>query len=130
MAVDWAESAVAATRDRYTDLQPRLRVRRLDFADADAVARELPPGAFHLVTMRLVLAFLPDKRAVGERVRRLLAPGGAWVVTTSLAERLVPERRGIGVSAEEVAEFTEGWGEGAWYDLGVGGVRCFVLRAG
>ncbi|MET8975161.1 class I SAM-dependent methyltransferase [Streptomyces sp. NPDC004539] len=125
LAVDWAESAVAAVRDRYADLEPRLSARRLDFTEP---ARTLPRGVFGLVTMRLVLAFLPDKAAVGERVRELLAPGGVWLVTTPLAERLPEARRAIGLAAEDVSTFTEGWAEGAWYDLEAGGLRCFVLR--
>ncbi|MDF3146260.1 MULTISPECIES: class I SAM-dependent methyltransferase [unclassified Streptomyces] len=128
LAVDWAEAAVAATRDRYADLEPRLRVCRLDFEDATEVATRLPRAGFDLVTMRLVLAFMADKRAVAERVRGLLAPGGTWVVTTPLADRLPRERRYIGVTAEDVAVVTEGWGRGEWYDLDAGGVRCFALR--
>jgi SAM-dependent methyltransferase len=128
LAVDWSDAAVAATRDRYTDLEPRLGVSRLDFEDAAQVAARLPRAGFDLVTMRLVLAFMADKRAAGDRVRELLAPGGAWVVTTPLAERLPPERRFIGVTAEDVAVVTEGWRRGEWHDLDAGGVRCFVLR--
>ncbi|WLW51277.1 class I SAM-dependent methyltransferase [Streptomyces sp. YU58] len=129
LAVDWADAAVAATRDRYADLEPRLRARRLDFDDGAEVER-LPRAAFDLVTMRLVLAFMTDKRATAERVRRLLTPGGVWVVTTPLTGRLPEERRRIGLTPEEVAVVTEGWAEGAWYDLEPNGVRCFVLRAG
>lgn len=128
LAVDWADAAVAATRDRYADLEPRLRVGRLDFQDATEVAARLPRAGFDLVTMRLVLAFMADKRAVAERVRGLLAPGGAWVVTTPLADRLPLERRYIGVTPEDVAVVTDGWRRGQWYDLDAGGVRCFVLR--
>ncbi|WP_244187781.1 class I SAM-dependent methyltransferase [Streptomyces regalis] len=141
LAVDWADAAVSAARDRYADVEPRLRVRRLDFEDADEVAARLPRAGFDLVTMRLVLAFMADKRAVAMgvpparakprawgRVRGLLAPGGAWVVTTPLVERLPQERQYIGVTAEDVAVVTEGWGRGEWYDLDAGGVRCFVLR--
>ncbi|MFE5814524.1 class I SAM-dependent methyltransferase [Streptomyces sp. NPDC056479] len=129
LAVDWSDAAVAATRDRYADLEPRLSVGRLDFEDAAQVRAALPRAGFDLVAMRLVLAFMADKRAAGERVRELLAPGGVWVVTTPLAERLPQERRYIGVTAEDVAVVTEGWGRGEWYGLDGGGVRCFVLRA-
>lgn len=129
LAVDWADAAVAATRDRYTDLEPRLRVVRLDFEDEAEVGAKLPRTRFDLVTMRLVLAFMSDKRAVADRVRGLLAPGGVWVVTTPLAERLPQERRHIGVTARDVGIVTEGWDRGEWYDLDSGGMRCFVLRA-
>lgn len=128
LAVDWAESATAATRDRYTDLEPRLSVRRLDFEDTAEVAAHLPRAAFDLVTMRLVLAFMADKAAASERVRELLAPGGAWVVTTPLIGRLPEERRSIGLGAEDVGAVTEGWGRRCWYDLEPGGLRCFVLK--
>ncbi|MEU6372029.1 class I SAM-dependent methyltransferase [Streptomyces sp. NPDC046909] len=125
LAVDWAEAAVAAVRDRYADLEPLLSVRRLNFEEAT----DLPPGGFDIVTMRLVLAFMTDKAAVAERVRGLLAPRGVWVVTTPLTERLPEERRSIGVTAEDVAVVTDGWGRGQWYDLEAGGLRCFVLRS-
>jgi 2-polyprenyl-3-methyl-5-hydroxy-6-metoxy-1,4-benzoquinol methylase len=128
LAVDWAESAVAAARDRYTDLEPRLRVHRLDFENATEVAARLPRAGFDVVTMRLVLAFMPDKAAVAERVRELLTPGGTWVVTTPLAERLPEERRSIGLTPEDVGVVTDGWERGRWYDLEAGGPRCFVLR--
>ncbi|WP_030621346.1 class I SAM-dependent methyltransferase [Streptomyces fulvoviolaceus] len=129
LAVDWAEAAAAATRDRYTDLEPRLSVRRLDFEDTAEVAAHLPRAAFDLVTMRLVLAFMADKAAASERVRELLAPGGTWVVTTPLIDRLPEERRSIGLAAEDVGVVTKGWGRGHWYDLEPGGLRCFVLHA-
>ncbi|RPF37239.1 bifunctional 2-polyprenyl-6-hydroxyphenol methylase/3-demethylubiquinol 3-O-methyltransferase UbiG [Streptomyces sp. TLI_185] len=126
MAVDWAEAAVAATRDRYADLEPSLEVARLDFEDATA---RLPRAAFDLVTMRLVFAFMADKEAAAERVRGLLAPGGAWVVTTSLAQRLPAERRRIGLTAAEAGGLLCGWSRGLWYDLEPDGLRVFVLRA-
>lgn len=129
LAVDWADTAVAATRDRYTDLEPRLRACRLDFEDAADVAARLPRAGFDVVTMRLVLAFLADKAAIARRVRDLLAPGGAWVVTTPLAERLPEDRRSVGLTPTDVAAVTDGWGRGQWYDLEPGGVRCFVLWA-
>ena len=126
LAVDWADAAVAATRDQYADLEPRLEARRLDFEDATA---RLPRAAFDLVTMRLVFAFMADKEAVAERVRGLLAPGGAWVVTSSLSQRLPEERRRIGLTAAEVGGLVGGWSRGHWYDLEPDGLRVFVLRA-
>ncbi|MFF4500957.1 class I SAM-dependent methyltransferase [Streptomyces sp. NPDC001401] len=126
LAVDWADSAVAATRDRYADLEPRLEAGRLAFEDATA---RLPRVAFDLVTMRLVFAFMTDKAAVAERVRGLLTPGGAWVVTTPPAQRLPEERRHIGLTVAEAGGLMGGWSRGHWYDLEPGGLRVFVLRA-
>lgn len=128
LAVDWADASVAAVRDRYADVEPRIAVRRLDFEDDLAVRDQLPSNSFHLVTMRLVLAFLTDRSGAAERVRRLLVPGGVWVVTTPLAARLPDERRSIGMTAQDVADLIDGWGRGSWYDLEPGGVRCLVLR--
>ncbi|EFL35797.1 predicted protein [Streptomyces viridochromogenes DSM 40736] len=129
LAVDRADAAVAATRDRYADAEPRLQVQRLDFEDAAAVAAALPSAAFDLITMRLVLAFMADKPTVAQRVRDLLAPGGAWVVTTPLASNLPEARRHIGLTREDIGILTEEWPEGRWYDLD-GALRCFVLRTG
>lgn len=129
LAVDWADAAVAATRDRYTDLEPRLRVRRLDFEDDAEVAARLPQAGFDIVTMRLVLPFMADKGATADRVRALLAPGGVWVVTTPLTGRLPEARQSIGLTPEDVAVVTDDWGQGHWYDLEPGGMRCFVLSA-
>jgi SAM-dependent methyltransferase len=125
LAVDWADSAVAAARDRYAGLEPGLEASRLDFEDPRA---RLPQAAFSLVTMRLVLAFMTDREATSERVRGLLAPGGAWVVTTPPAERLPEERRHIGLTAAECGGLLCGWGRGSWYDLEPDGMRVFVLR--
>ncbi|MEG3626846.1 class I SAM-dependent methyltransferase [Streptomyces poriticola] len=125
-AVDRAASAVAAVRDRYTDLEPSLTVGLLDFNDGAAVSARLPRASFDLVTMRLVVAFLPDLPAVAARVRGLLSPGGAWVVTTPLTGRLPAGRTGIGLAPDDVAALTDGWPRGHWYDL-QGGLRCFVL---
>jgi SAM-dependent methyltransferase len=129
LAVDWAGSSIAAVRDRYTGVVPGLEAMHLDFEDDQAVAALVPSGAFSLVTMRLVFAFMADKPAAAARVRGLLAPGGVWVVTTSLAEHLPPERAHIGLTREGVGALTEGWGRGCWYDLEPRGLRCFVLRA-
>ncbi|MFJ3303716.1 class I SAM-dependent methyltransferase [Streptomyces sp. NPDC086549] len=128
LAVDWSDAAVSAVRDRYTDLEPRLAVRRLDFEDTAEAAARLPRAGFDLVTMRLALAFMADKTAVSTRVRALLAPGGRWLVTTPLTHRLPEARRSIGLSPQDVAAMTEGWSDGCWYDLEPGGPRCFVLR--
>ncbi|MET9765351.1 class I SAM-dependent methyltransferase [Streptomyces sp. NPDC006372] len=128
LAVDRANSAVAASRDRYADSEPGLQVRRLDFEDTDAVAAALPSAAFDLITMRLVLAFMADKPTVAQRVRDLLAPGGTWLVTTPLAPFLPEHRRHIGLTPEDIGILTEPWAAGRWYDLEAG-LRCFVLRA-
>lgn len=127
LAVDRSEAALAAVRDRYDGVQPRLSVRRVDFEDAAEVAAHLPEGGFDLITMRLVLAFMADKAAVAERVRRLLAPGGRWVVTTPLAGRLPAPRRHIGLSPQDTALVTDPFDHGHWYDLEPGGLRCYVL---
>lgn len=128
LAVDWAQSSIAAVRDRYAGLLPNLQARRVDFEDAAAVAAVAVSGGFALVAMRLVYAFMGDKAAAAERVRGLLAPGGVWVVTTPLVERLPRERAHIGLSGDDVAVMTDGWGGGCWYDLEPGGLRCYVLR--
>ncbi|MER7201557.1 MULTISPECIES: hypothetical protein [unclassified Streptomyces] len=48
-------------------------------------------------------------------------------MTTLLADRL-SARPHIEIAGEEMAGLLAGWGSGAWYDLALGGVRCFVLR--
>ncbi|GAA5032519.1 class I SAM-dependent methyltransferase [Streptomyces siamensis] len=58
VAVDWAQSSVAAVRDRYSGLEPGLTAHCVDFEDDEAVQRTLAPGSFDLITMRLVLAFI------------------------------------------------------------------------
>ncbi|MFD8999878.1 class I SAM-dependent methyltransferase [Streptomyces sp. NPDC059582] len=128
LAVDATDSAVAATRDRYEGLEPLLEARRLDFEDAAEVAARLPPRSFDLVTTRLVLPFLADRRGAVERVRGLLSPGGTWVVTTPLTDRLPEERRRIGLTPADVGALVDGWQRGHWYDLQPGDLRCFVLR--
>ncbi|WP_432177011.1 class I SAM-dependent methyltransferase [Streptomyces sp. Tue6028] len=129
VAVDWAQSSVAAVRDRYSGLEPGLTAHCVDFEDDDAVQRALAPGSFDLITMRLVLAFMTDKAAVAQRVRRLLAPAGVWLVTTPLAQRLPAGRRSIAVTAEDLAVVTGPYGQGGWYDLEQQGLRCIIMRS-
>ncbi|MEU1201193.1 class I SAM-dependent methyltransferase, partial [Streptomyces sp. NPDC005813] len=105
-----------------------LTARWVDFEDDEAVQGTLASGSFDLITMRLVLAFMRDKAAVARRVHRLLAPGVAWVVTTPLAQRLPADRRGIAVTGEDLAVVTGLYGQGGWYDLEPGGIRCIIMR--
>ncbi|MFD8421730.1 class I SAM-dependent methyltransferase, partial [Streptomyces sp. NPDC059668] len=76
LAVDWAQFSVAAVRDRYSGLEPRLTALCLDFEDDEAVTRALPTASFDLITRRLALAFMTDKTAIAQRVHRTLTPGG------------------------------------------------------
>ncbi|MFD8216834.1 class I SAM-dependent methyltransferase [Streptomyces sp. NPDC059697] len=128
LAVDWAQFSVAAVRDRYSGLEPRLSAFCLDFEDDEAVTRALPTASFDLITMRLVLAFMTDKTAIARRVHRLLTPGGAWVITTPMAERQSADRRRIAVTAQDLAVVTGHFERGSWYDLEPGGIRCIVMR--
>ncbi|MFJ8509402.1 hypothetical protein [Streptomyces avermitilis] len=66
-------------------------------------------------------------------MRGLPAPGGARVVATPLGGPAPQGRRHIGLSADDVAAltdgWTDGWGEGCWYDLEPGGIRSFAPRS-
>jgi SAM-dependent methyltransferase len=87
---------VVATDLDTTVLQARSRPN-LDIRVHDVLADELPRASFDLVHMRLLLAWLPERRAVLERVLRALKPGGRLVVEeldfASVATAQAPDAR-------------------------------------
>jgi SAM-dependent methyltransferase len=76
------DGGVLATDLDTTVLQARSRAN-LDIRVHDVLADDLPRASFDLVHMRLLLAWLPERRAVLERVLRALKPGG-WIVVEEL----------------------------------------------
>jgi SAM-dependent methyltransferase len=90
------DGGVVATDLDTTVLQARSRPN-LDIRVHDVLADELPRASFDLVHMRLLLAWLPERRAVLERVLRALKPGGRLVVEeldfASVATAQAPDAR-------------------------------------
>jgi SAM-dependent methyltransferase len=89
------DGRVVATDLDTTVLQARSRPN-LDIRVHDVLADELPRASFDLVHMRLLLAWLPERRAVLERVLAALKPGGRLVVEeldfASVATAQAPDR--------------------------------------
>jgi SAM-dependent methyltransferase len=69
---------VLATDLDTTVLRARSRPN-LDIRVHDVLADDLPSAAFDLVHVRLLLAWLPEPRAVLQRLLRALKPGGRLV---------------------------------------------------
>jgi SAM-dependent methyltransferase len=77
-----ADGAVLAT-DLDTTVLAGLSHPRLEVRVHDLLADGLPTGAFDLVHVRLLLAWLPDPRVAIARLIDALAPGG-WLVVEEL----------------------------------------------
>ncbi len=73
------EGGVLATDLDTTVLRARSRPN-LEIRVHDVLADPLPPAAFDLVHARLLLAWLPERRAVLERLLPALKPGGRLLV--------------------------------------------------
>ncbi len=56
----------------------------------------------HLITCKLVYAFIQNKPLFLKRVAQLLDPQGLFVVITPLVGSMPPERRSIAVSEDDV----------------------------
>lgn len=76
------DGAVLAT-DLDTTVLRDLSHPNLEVRVHDVVEHDLPEGAFDLVHLRLVLAWLPDRRAALRRLVAALKPGG-WLVAEEL----------------------------------------------
>jgi SAM-dependent methyltransferase len=91
-----SDGRVVATDLDTTVLQARSRPN-LDIRVHDVLADDLPRASFDLVHMRLLLAWLPERRAVLERVLAALKPGGRLVVEeldfASVATAQAPDAR-------------------------------------
>ncbi|MEV4436653.1 class I SAM-dependent methyltransferase [Streptomyces sp. NPDC049585] len=98
------------------------------FREADIEGPEPLPvteGSVHLVTARLVYAFIADKPAFLGRMRRLLVPDGLLWVATPMADRL-PDRAWVGISADDEDLLTVGWSAVDITDIDY--MRCYALR--
>ncbi len=134
------DGGVVATDLDTTVLQERSRPN-LDIRVHDVLADDLPRASFDLVHMRLLLAWLPERRAVLKRLLRALKPGGRLVVEeldfASVATAQAPDPRS-GAAFERVlashldvlrerSGFDSGYGRRLPADMrnaGVDGVRC------
>lgn len=112
--VDFSQVAVATAQDRHPG-RDGLDFRLLD-TDRGGLGL-LPPGAFDLVTCRLLLPFV-DLVPTVACARRLLAPGGRLLVTTPLAERQRAGWESIGLRPAALDLLRSfGWADAAEYPL-------------
>lgn len=97
----------------------RLGLGWIEVVHGRAEELDLPPGSIDVAYTRWLLSWVPDARAVLERVARALAPGGAAVLQEYVdwaAMRLLPRSA---VHDEVVAACMRGWAEGgATIDVG------------
>ncbi|MFJ7589538.1 methyltransferase, FxLD system [Streptomyces sp. NPDC097617] len=122
-ACDFADSAIDRARQEHPDTEG-VRWMRLDIENDDP--GELHPEGYDLITLRLVVPFLPSRsrvlHALGERLR----PGGALVVITPTAEGSAPERRDVTLDENELRQITDAWELVERFDAD--GLTVLVLR--
>ncbi|WP_369380456.1 methyltransferase domain-containing protein [Streptomyces sp. cg36] len=88
----------------------------------------IAPGSVDVITLRLVIAFIPDRPALMEQARALLRPEGLLYLVTPVVERVPADRRPIGLTGEEIKDLCRTWDtvgrwEMDWND-------CLLLRPG
>lgn len=123
--IDCAPSAIALA----TDAGPRAdrpHFQVMDFAN-DRLD-ELPDPAYTVITCRLVLRFIADKKIFLDRVRQLLVPGGTFWVVTELADRRADDDplKSLGITAPDLELLTSRWSTVTAVDLDR--LACFALR--
>lgn len=103
--VDFAEGALTRARTERVGL-PGVRWLCADIEHDDL--GELHEGGYDLITMRLAIAFIRDRRSVLRQLAARLRQGGALVVITPVVEN-TPTRRYIALDATELAQLGEGF---------------------
>ncbi|MFJ4679079.1 methyltransferase, FxLD system [Kitasatospora sp. NPDC088783] len=126
----WTVDAVdlsGAALERARAAHPEAAVRWLEADVEDADLQQLLGDApYHVVTLRLSVAFLADRTATLHRLGRLLAPGGTLLITTPLAAATPAQRRNTALDEDEIAALTSGWSDVLRLDAG--GLGVLVLR--
>ncbi|HVR43620.1 MAG TPA: methyltransferase domain-containing protein [Thermoanaerobaculia bacterium] len=100
-AIDLDPAMLAATRRRAARL-----ARNIDARLMDAAALDLPDASFDLVLLHLVLAVVPDPRAVARESARVLRPGGRVSIFDKFlgeGRRPSPLRRAVNVASRLIA---------------------------
>ncbi|MFE9846572.1 methyltransferase, FxLD system [Streptomyces goshikiensis] len=104
-AVDWARSAL----DRAEAAGPdEIAYHQLDVTDADLCALTAD-GGYRVITMRRVLAHLPDRTRTVTELAALLEEDGVLCVITPHADRHPPELRDICLDDAEIGRLCDAW---------------------
>ncbi|MFJ8162374.1 methyltransferase, FxLD system [Streptomyces sp. NPDC096136] len=105
-AVDWAQSAL----DRAEAAGPDgITYRRLDVTGGDLARLTAESGGYRLITMRRVLAHLPDRTRTVAELAALLDENGTMCVITPHADRHPPGLRGICLDDIEIGQLCDAW---------------------
>ncbi|MEU6313778.1 methyltransferase, FxLD system [Streptomyces sp. NPDC047014] len=104
-AVDWAGSAVEKTAAASTD---GVRCHQVDITGGD-LSSLAPAGGFRVITMRRVLAHLPDRTRTVAELAGLLDENGTLCVITPHADRHPEELHGICLDDTEIDLLADGW---------------------
>ncbi|MGW7067101.1 methyltransferase [Streptomyces sp. NPDC054855] len=103
-AVDWSDHALADGAANHPEV---ARWLRLDIEHGDW--GQLHESGYDLITLRLVAAFLQERRHVLRDLGQHLRPGGALIVITPLAAQTPAERRGTALDEDELNELHANW---------------------
>ncbi|MFF8406799.1 class I SAM-dependent methyltransferase [Streptomyces sp. NPDC015684] len=121
--VDFAEGALTRARTERVGL-PGVRWRCADIEHDDL--GELHEGGYDLITMRLAIAFIRDRRSVLRQLAARLRQGGALVVITPVVENTPTARRYIALDATELDQPGEGFAYVERHEAA--GLAVLVLR--
>ncbi|MET9958211.1 methyltransferase, FxLD system [Streptomyces sp. NPDC006326] len=105
-AVDWAQSAL----NKASAVSDGVSCHHLDLTSGD-LSTLAPAGTdcYRLITMRRVLAHLPDRTRTVAELAALLDEDGTMCVITPHADRHPPELRGICLDETEIDLLADGW---------------------
>ncbi|MEV6536263.1 NUDIX domain-containing protein [Streptomyces sp. NPDC051639] len=104
--VDFAEGALKRARAEHAEVKA-VRWLCVDMEHDDLA--DLAEGGYHLVVLRLSIAFIRDRARVLRRLAARLREGGVLVIITPVVEHTPDERRHIALDESELAALTDGF---------------------
>ncbi|MGW4271069.1 bifunctional class I SAM-dependent methyltransferase/NUDIX hydrolase [Streptomyces seoulensis] len=120
---DFAEGALERVRAEHAAVEP-VRWLCLDVECDDLAA--LAEDGYHLVVLRLSIAFIRDRARVLRALAARLREGGTLVVITPTVENTPEDRRHIALDENELAALTDGFEHVEQFDAE--GLAVLVLR--
>ncbi|MEV0415858.1 methyltransferase, FxLD system [Streptomyces sp. NPDC050448] len=105
-AVDWADAALDRAEATKADA---ISYHRLDVTGGDLASLAPEGGGYRVISMRRVLAHLPDRTRTVAELAALLDPDGTLCVITPHADRYPAKLRGICLDDAEIDLLCDAW---------------------